>query len=75
VVRLVLSWSDGFACLVLGTLFVVMVEGMLLVVVKVEYGWLWRNGKTGNRTHVAPDVYSGAPIMKKAMCMMDNMGV
>jgi hypothetical protein len=67
VVRLALFWFDGFACLVMGVLFVLLVKGMLLVVVKAEYGWLWHSGKTSNRTEVSLDICLGA-------LAMDNMG-
>jgi hypothetical protein len=74
VVRWALLWSDVLGCLVLGTLFVVLVKGMLLVVVNTEYGWLWHTAKTGNSTKVVLDMCLGPLAVKETIGMMDNMG-
>jgi hypothetical protein len=75
VLRYAMFQSDGLGCLVFGMLFVILAKGMLLVMVKTECGWLWHNGKTGNRTEVVPYMYSGASVTKKVMSLMDNMGM
>jgi hypothetical protein len=73
VVSWALLWSHVFCCLVLGTLFLVPVKDMLLVVMNIEYGWLWHNAKPGNSMKVVLDMCLGPLVVKKAIGMMADV--
>jgi hypothetical protein len=74
-VRSAQVWSDGLVCLAWGMLFVVVVEGKLLVVVLSEFGLWWRrNDRIGNRRNAILGMLLAAPVERAMMGTKGNDG-